>query len=425
MAGPRSFVRKDNVPAITIPSERDGASRDDRLRIQNIKERLERIEATLRTLGTDIVAIGQGTNNGGGGSNQPDEPMEETGLLFVDMWDASGGMAPSESPENNTYWIVEVAGTLDLDAEEDVWNVGDWAVYVNDGWHKAGTNIELVQDSIGMAVTDTATLNLTYADGPPTITGDVLDSPLLGGQNSAYHLARANHTGTQTASTISDFEEATEDFIAGALVGGTDIDVTYNDVAGTITLDYTGSGGSGMSSIADGNINTAGATTSIAVPSGSWRFIDLVIVDWDCSVDFSPFMQFNTDTTGANYQYGVMAINASTDGSAADSGNSTPGGINLHIAGQIIDSGNTGYSLTIRIYNPADTTRIKRLTFDSVPATSDGDGEFRFVRGGGVWGGTAAITTIELFQRNTSSPNASAGSSVTATNGTWALYGYT
>lgn len=29
---------------------------------------------------------------------------------------------------------------------------------------------------------------------------------LLGGQNSAYHLARANHTGTQLAATVSDFD---------------------------------------------------------------------------------------------------------------------------------------------------------------------------------------------------------------------------
>lgn len=32
------------------------------------------------------------------------------------------------------------------------------------------------------------------------------NSDLLGGQNSAYHLARGNHTGTQTASTIVDFD---------------------------------------------------------------------------------------------------------------------------------------------------------------------------------------------------------------------------
>lgn len=34
------------------------------------------------------------------------------------------------------------------------------------------------------------------------------DSDLLGGQNSTYHRSRANHTGTQVASTISDLAEA-------------------------------------------------------------------------------------------------------------------------------------------------------------------------------------------------------------------------
>lgn len=46
-------------------------------------------------------------------------------------------------------------------------------------------------------------------------------------------LARANHTGTQAASTISDFTEASQD-VVGAMVaaaGG-----SYNDAAGTITL---------------------------------------------------------------------------------------------------------------------------------------------------------------------------------------------
>lgn len=35
---------------------------------------------------------------------------------------------------------------------------------------------------------------------------DLTDALKLGGQNSAFHLARANHTGTQTASTVSDFD---------------------------------------------------------------------------------------------------------------------------------------------------------------------------------------------------------------------------
>ena len=55
---------------------------------------------------------------------------------------------------------------------------------------------------------------------------------------------RANHTGTQTASTISDFTEASQD-VVGAMVaaaGG-----SYDDAAGTITLPGGGGGSPGGS----------------------------------------------------------------------------------------------------------------------------------------------------------------------------------
>lgn len=53
---------------------------------------------------------------------------------------------------------------------------------------------------------------------------------------------RANHTGTQTASTISDFAETTRDTMGTALVAGTGIAITVNDGADTITIDATGGG---------------------------------------------------------------------------------------------------------------------------------------------------------------------------------------
>ena len=48
--------------------------------------------------------------------------------------------------------------------------------------------------------------------------------------------ARANHTGTQAAATISDFAEALDDRVAALLVAGANVGLTYNDVAGTITI---------------------------------------------------------------------------------------------------------------------------------------------------------------------------------------------
>ena len=57
-------------------------------------------------------------------------------------------------------------------------------------------------------------------------------------------LARANHTGTQAASTISDLTEVTQDVVGAMIVAGSNVSVTYDDVAGALTISASGGGGS-------------------------------------------------------------------------------------------------------------------------------------------------------------------------------------
>lgn len=57
---------------------------------------------------------------------------------------------------------------------------------------------------------------------------------------------RANHTGTQASSTISDLTESVQDIVGALLVAGTNITLTYNDAANTLTIDASGGGGSGL-----------------------------------------------------------------------------------------------------------------------------------------------------------------------------------
>jgi len=45
---------------------------------------------------------------------------------------------------------------------------------------------------------------------------------------------------TQAASTITDFTEAVQDVVGAAVVGGTNITATYNDITGQVTIDATG-----------------------------------------------------------------------------------------------------------------------------------------------------------------------------------------
>lgn len=73
-------------------------------------------------------------------------------------------------------------------------------------------------------------------------------------------LARANHTGTQIAGTISDFAEAVDDRVAALVVAGTNMTITYNDAANTLTFAAAG-GGSGAA---------GGALSCLVPPSGEF-----------------------------------------------------------------------------------------------------------------------------------------------------------
>lgn len=74
---------------------------------------------------------------------------------------------------------------------------------------------------------------------------------------------RANHTGMQTASTISDFTEAAQDAVGSSLANSNTVNLTYNDGGNAITADArtqmsVTSDGSGLK--LSGDATTPGAT---------------------------------------------------------------------------------------------------------------------------------------------------------------------
>jgi Protein of unknown function (DUF2793) len=94
-------------------------------------------------------------------------------------------------------------------------------------------------------------------------TGATANSP------DATLLARANHTGTQPAATISDFSEAVDDRVGGLLVAGANITLTYNDPANTLTIAAAGGGGAT-------NLTYDSATRVIASDTGTDATLPLV-----------------------------------------------------------------------------------------------------------------------------------------------------
>lgn len=63
--------------------------------------------------------------------------------------------------------------------------------------------------------------------------------------SDATLLDRTNHTGTQAASSISDLTEVTQDIVGAMMVAGTNVSLSYDDTAGTLTVNASGGGGGG------------------------------------------------------------------------------------------------------------------------------------------------------------------------------------
>lgn len=95
-----------------------------------------------------------------------------------------------------------------------------------------------------------------------------------------YHAtdrARANHTGTQTASTISDFNEAAQDAVGYILTDTSSINFTYDDALNQIKADAIF--GSTVGTIAEGNHIHSTFDRASSVMTGDVVLSDIVVVD--------------------------------------------------------------------------------------------------------------------------------------------------
>jgi hypothetical protein len=104
--------------------------------------------------------------------------------------------------------------------------------------------LSLATDAV-IAATDTVLVAMGKLQAQITTMRTKLDGiapNATANQTDAYLLARANHTGTQASTTISDFAEAVQDVMGATLVQGANVTITYDDVANTLTIAASGGG---------------------------------------------------------------------------------------------------------------------------------------------------------------------------------------
>ena len=83
----------------------------------------------------------------------------------------------------------------------------------------------------GETVTDFTGTNLSIVGGALSVSTSSLNADLLDSQEGTYYLARANHTGTQLASTISDFDSTSRGLLSSTATG-----LTYTSGTGVFSL---------------------------------------------------------------------------------------------------------------------------------------------------------------------------------------------
>lgn len=131
----------------------------------------------------------------------------------------------------------------------------------------SGYTDEQAQDAIGTILTDTTTIDLTYNDSSNTITAAVITGSITNTHiSSSAAIAPSKIAGlvtdlaainaeidtkadsghTHTSGDITNFNEAVQDVVGSFLIQGTNISLNYDDVANTLTISATTSGGGGL-----------------------------------------------------------------------------------------------------------------------------------------------------------------------------------
>jgi hypothetical protein len=179
-----------------------------------------------------------------------------------------GGQAADPSiPPDGTLWLNTTTGEVKVRSAGVTMPVGGGGGGVTDGDRGdisvsgGGAVWTIDAGAVGLAkLADMATDSFlgrdTAGTGAPEVLTPAQARGILnvaeGATANAADAAlrdRATHSGTQEAATISDFAEAVDDRVAALLVAGSNVTLTYDDIANSLTIAATGGGGGGATDL--------------------------------------------------------------------------------------------------------------------------------------------------------------------------------
>ena len=268
----------------------------------------------------------------GGGGGAVDSVNGQTGTVVLDADDIAEGATNHYYPAADESKLAGIESGAQVNVATDIAQSTRTATTV------------LITSSTGADATLTAA-SPTEAGLQSAADKTKLDGVATGAtanSSDATLLARANHTGTQAASTISDFASAARAQTEAELIAGTNVTITPAGSGATRTLTIAAAGGGG------------GATLPVVQALSSTR--NLVLADINT---------FNVNSTGTDYTVTIQPQSSVTWTADAE----------IHFlpssTGDIVITAGAGVSLngvvagSITLSTAFGAATIKRIASDS------------------------------------------------------------
>jgi len=133
----------------------------------------------------------------------------------------------------------EYQAWIDACITSEVWGAeGNYTIEVLD----ATAELENKRNALQAATKVEFDFHVNSVNNPHSVTKAQVGLESVDNISASDLRNRSTHTGTQSASTINDFNEAAQDAVGNALIDSADIDFNYPDVDNQISADLTPTG---------------------------------------------------------------------------------------------------------------------------------------------------------------------------------------
>ena len=163
--------------------------------------------------------------------------LEGTSIKYKDDTQTTRTLATGVTPED----VQDIVGAFITSGNNRI-----TAVYNDAGNSFVITLVEanIVHQNLSGAGTNTHAQidsHIANTSNPHNTTAAQVGADTLGSAAAAqaFAIQRANHTGTQLASTISDLTESIQDIVGSFILAGVGISVSYNDAGNSFTINST------------------------------------------------------------------------------------------------------------------------------------------------------------------------------------------